>query len=211
MTHQERRLNPEAAREYLLAPIKPVLDRAGEIAGEYSNGFVYTEHILLSVVQVLDEETLRILSDFDTSPEQIATFILFQLTPQDKRDGQGIKYTERAKKALELSLEASRIDHKDQISRKHLLLGLAREGQGGAAGFLEVFGILPEDLALIVNENTRPAHRVKMEIRKVLREVDAIQRNPRLEATPEEYFTLADGIREARKEFFSGIRARFNG
>src|SRR5437762_709147 len=50
------------------------------------------------------------------------------------------KFTERAKKVLELAVqEARQLNHR-YIGTEHLLLGLVREGEGVAAGILESMG-----------------------------------------------------------------------
>src|ERR671914_1431102 len=51
------------------------------------------------------------------------------------------KFTERARKVIELSVdEARRLNH-HYIGTEHLLLGLVREGEGIAAGVLESLGV----------------------------------------------------------------------
>src|SRR5918911_4616925 len=51
------------------------------------------------------------------------------------------KFTERARKVLQLAQEeAQRFNH-NYIGTEHLLLGLVREGEGIAAGVLESLGV----------------------------------------------------------------------
>ena len=52
-----------------------------------------------------------------------------------------IGLTPRAKKVIELAVdEARRLNH-NYIGTEHLLLGLVREGEGIAAGVLEILGV----------------------------------------------------------------------
>src|SRR5919202_1914963 len=50
------------------------------------------------------------------------------------------KFTERAKKVLELAAEEARRMNHNYIGTEHVLLGLVREGEGVAAGVLESMG-----------------------------------------------------------------------
>ncbi|MBM6925752.1 Clp protease N-terminal domain-containing protein, partial [Pseudoflavonifractor phocaeensis] len=56
------------------------------------------------------------------------------------------RFTQRAQTALRLAQEsASELGH-GYVGSEHLLLGLAREGQGVAAKVLQAAGLGPEDL-----------------------------------------------------------------
>src|SRR5260370_6829857 len=50
------------------------------------------------------------------------------------------KFTERARKVLSLAQEEARRFQHDYIGTEHLLLGLVREGEGGAAKVLNNLG-----------------------------------------------------------------------
>jgi ATP-dependent Clp protease ATP-binding subunit ClpC len=55
--------------------------------------------------------------------------------------GGALPFTARAKKALELSLREAIAMGDDHIGSEHVLLGLAREGDGVAGGILRSRGI----------------------------------------------------------------------
>ncbi len=62
------------------------------------------------------------------------------------------KFTERARKVLNLAQEeAQRFGH-NYIGTEHILLGLVREGDGMAAGVLESLGVTPEQVRNEVNK-----------------------------------------------------------
>src|ERR671928_184783 len=62
------------------------------------------------------------------------------------------KFTERARKVLQLAQEeAQRFNH-NYIGTEHLLLGLVREGEGIAAGVLESLGVSLEKVRAQVIE-----------------------------------------------------------
>jgi ATP-dependent Clp protease ATP-binding subunit ClpA len=62
------------------------------------------------------------------------------------------RFTDRARRVIVLAQEEARLLDHDYIGTEHLLLGLAREGQGVAAKALEVLGIRLEALRSQVEE-----------------------------------------------------------
>src|SRR5678810_108038 len=61
------------------------------------------------------------------------------------------KFTERARKVLQLSQEEARRLNHNYIGTEHLLLGLVREGEGIAAGVLESLGVSLDKVRQQVN------------------------------------------------------------
>jgi ATP-dependent Clp protease ATP-binding subunit ClpA len=62
------------------------------------------------------------------------------------------RFTERARRVIVLAQEEARLRNHDHVGTEHLLLGLAREGQGVAAKALEALGIRLEALRAQVEE-----------------------------------------------------------
>jgi ATP-dependent Clp protease ATP-binding subunit ClpC len=62
------------------------------------------------------------------------------------------RFTDRARRVMVLAQEEARLLNHNYIGTEHLLLGLAREGQGGAAKALELLGIRLEALRSQVQE-----------------------------------------------------------
>jgi hypothetical protein len=108
--------------------------------------YIGTEHLLLGLLRVEDGLAARVLGKLDVTLEAsraAVVEIIGRGTGVDvgcHRKGPGIPFTPRAKKVLELSLrEAKVLDH-DYIGTEHLLLGLAREGEGVAIQVLATQG-----------------------------------------------------------------------
>jgi ATP-dependent Clp protease ATP-binding subunit ClpA len=113
---------------------------AQEEARLLGHGYIGTEHILLGLIaegEGLAAQALASLGiGLDAAREQVAEII---------GEGTGepsghIPFTPRAKKVLELSLrEAQRLGD-SYIGTEHVLLGLAREGEGVGAQVLDRLG-----------------------------------------------------------------------
>ena len=56
------------------------------------------------------------------------------------------RFTDRARRAVVLAQEEARLLGHDYVGTEHLLLGLIREGEGGAAMALQALGISLEDV-----------------------------------------------------------------
>src|SRR5919201_4430075 len=102
------------------------------------------------------------------------------------------KFTERARKVLQLAQEeAQRFNH-NYIGTEHLLLGLVREGEGIAAGVLESLGVSLD--------------KVRSQVIYVLNQGPAYERTNAQPGTFTSPGSLVDGAREvvgrARVEAF---------
>ena len=62
------------------------------------------------------------------------------------------RFTDRARRVVVVAQEEARLLNHNYIGTEHLLLGLAHEGQGGAAKALELLGIRLEALRSQVQE-----------------------------------------------------------
>jgi ATP-dependent Clp protease ATP-binding subunit ClpA len=70
----------------------------------------------------------------------------------DKRRGMFARFTERARRAVELTQEEARQLNHNYIGTEHVLLGLLREGEGIAARALRSFGVTHEAVRAQVEE-----------------------------------------------------------
>jgi ATP-dependent Clp protease ATP-binding subunit ClpA len=113
---------------------------AQEEAQLLGHGYIGTEHILLGLLaegEGLAAQALASLEiTLDAAREQVAE-ILGEGTGQP---GDHIPFTPRSKKVLELSLrEAQRLGD-SYIGTEHILLGMAREGEGVGAQVMDRLG-----------------------------------------------------------------------
>ena len=161
---------------------------AQEEARMLGHGYIGTEHILLGLLsegEGLAAQALRALEiTLEAAREQVSE-IIGEGTGQP---GDHIPFTPRTKKVLELSLrEAQRLGD-GFIGTEHILLGLAREGEGVGAQILERLGA-PKDRVIaqvLATARTAPGEELRqvpagrmpaggpVTIREVLRRLDAI-------------------------------------
>ncbi|MGH9182389.1 MAG: Clp protease N-terminal domain-containing protein [Acidimicrobiales bacterium] len=119
-----------------------VVARAQEEARLLNHDHIGTEHLLLGLLVEGQSTAAEVLAELGVRPEAVRAQ-LEQVTGQVRSSPSGLPFSPRAKKVVELSVrEALELNH-DHIGTEHLLLGLAREGEGGAA---RVLGTLGTDL-----------------------------------------------------------------
>jgi hypothetical protein len=121
-----------------------VLVLAQEEARMMDHRFIGTEHLLAGLIREGDGIAAKALEALGVSLEAVRDKV--QETREEPVETSETApngsppFTPRAKKVLELSLrEASRLGHSD-VGTEHLLLGLAREGQGEAVRVLARLG-----------------------------------------------------------------------
>jgi hypothetical protein len=128
-----------------------VLANAKEEARRFQHSYIGTEHILLGLVREEEGVAAKVLANLDVDRNKVRSAVEFIIigsagASHDQGSGQQvsageINLTPRAKKVIELAVdEARRLNH-HYIGTEHLLLGLAREGEGIAAGVLTSLGI----------------------------------------------------------------------
>ncbi|HEX8600307.1 MAG TPA: Clp protease N-terminal domain-containing protein [Chloroflexia bacterium] len=131
-----------------LAPdTKRAIGNAVETAFGLGHQHIGTEHLLLGVLRV-EGLAVQVLSELGFSLEELAGRAYDALQASsgdlDLHQPQGArfdKFTERARKVLQLAQEeAQRFNH-NYIGTEHILLGLVREGDGVAARVLNNLGI----------------------------------------------------------------------
>lgn len=116
-----------------------------------------TEHILLGLTEVEGTIAHDVLSSLGIAPARVRDAIEFIIgkgdrpLPVDKEVG----LTPRGRKVVALAIgESKRAKKSISIEPQHLLLGLAQEGQGIAAGVLESFGVHLERVRAEVTRRT---------------------------------------------------------
>jgi ATP-dependent Clp protease ATP-binding subunit ClpC len=110
---------------------------AQEEAKKLSHGYIGTEHILLGLIHEGKSGAVEALESLGISLDELRQETEENIGRVEEKDlPQHLPWAERAKKALELSLrEALQLGH-NYIGPEHILLGLIREGDSGAAQVL---------------------------------------------------------------------------
>lgn len=120
---------------------RQVIVRAQEESRLLHHGHIGTEHLLLGIVGVPDNPAVLVLAGLGLTPEAVRSAVLAALPPGRAAPSGHIPFTPKAKKALELSLRIALELNHNHIGAEHLLLGLMRVDDGGAAQILAAAGV----------------------------------------------------------------------
>lgn len=119
-----------------------VLVLAQEEAKRFHHSFVGTEHILLGLVREGEGIAAKVLLSLGVELDSVRSEIEKLIGKGDQRSvPQGVNYTPRAKKVIELAIEEGQNLGHNYVGTEHLLLGLIREGEGIAAQVLTNLGV----------------------------------------------------------------------
>jgi ATP-dependent Clp protease ATP-binding subunit ClpC len=120
---------------------RQVVVLAQDEAQALKHNYVGTEHILLGLLREEEGIAARVLRslavELEAVREQVGRIVG---TGEEATSGQ-IPFTPRAKKVLELALREAKDMGHSYIGTEHVLLGLAREGEGVAARILLDLGV----------------------------------------------------------------------
>jgi ATP-dependent Clp protease ATP-binding subunit ClpA len=100
------------------------------------HNYIGTEHLLLGLLREEQGLAARALASLGLELEDVRGRIAAIVGEGEEVTSGQIPFTPRAKQALELSLKESRALDSDFIGTEHILLGLARIGEGVAARVL---------------------------------------------------------------------------
>jgi ATP-dependent Clp protease ATP-binding subunit ClpC len=118
-----------------------VLVLAQEEAKRLNHNFIGTEHLLLGLVREGSGIAARALQNMAVDLNRVRSEVE-RITPKgEKVVQQGISYTPRAKRVVELAIEESQNLGHNYVGTEHLMLGLVREGEGIAAQVLSNMGM----------------------------------------------------------------------
>jgi hypothetical protein len=119
---------------------------AQEEARMLKHNYIGTEHLLLGLLREKEGLAARALESAGVSLERVRAEIVGIVGSGEEVTTGQIPFTPRAKNVMELGLrEALSLGH-NYIGTEHLLLGLAREGDGVAVRILGELGVEPERL-----------------------------------------------------------------
>jgi ATP-dependent Clp protease ATP-binding subunit ClpC len=123
-----------------------VLELATDEAHGFGHNYVGTEHLLLGLLVEEEGAASRYLVDRGVELDDVRRTIERHIGRGETAASQELELVPRARRALALAVdEVRRLGH-GRVGTEHILLGLAREGQGVAAGILDRVGIDIEQL-----------------------------------------------------------------
>ncbi|MCA1838752.1 MAG: hypothetical protein LC723_00260, partial [Actinobacteria bacterium] len=104
-----------------------------EAARELGHGYIGTEHLLLGVLGLVDVCGAEALRSFGMTYESAVESIIEKVGRGSDSPKGHIPFTPRAKKVMELTLREALATGENRLFVDHVVLALAREGQGVAA------------------------------------------------------------------------------
>src|SRR4026207_2426325 len=120
---------------------RKVLTLAQDEAQRFNRNYIGTEHLLLGLVREGEGVAARVLENMNVELSKVRTAVEFIIGRGDRPVVGEVGLTPRAKRGIELAIDAARRLGHNYIGTEHLLLGLVREGEGIAAGVLESLGV----------------------------------------------------------------------
>jgi ATP-dependent Clp protease ATP-binding subunit ClpC len=121
-------------------PSRQVVVLAQDEARALHHNYIGTEHILLGLLREERGLAARVLTAVDVKIEPVRDKVRAIVGEGDEVAAGQIPFTPRAKKVLELGLRESQAMSHDYIGTEHLLLAIAREGDGVAVQILDELG-----------------------------------------------------------------------
>lgn len=129
---------------------RKVLQLAQEEARRFNHNYIGTEHILLGLVREEYGVAGRLLRNLGVDLREVRSQVKTLVSQGERIVAGDIGLTPRAKRVIELAVdEARRLKH-HYVGTEHLLLGLARYGEGMAATIFESLGVPLEEARLRV-------------------------------------------------------------
>jgi hypothetical protein len=111
-----------------------VLDLAKEEALSFDHTYLGTEHLLLGLLREDQASAAQYLASRGIELDKVRDAVLHHIGRGDKPVSGELDYTPRTRRVLALTVDGAQSLGHDRIGTEHILLGLAREGQGIAAG-----------------------------------------------------------------------------
>ena len=157
---------------------RQVVVLAHDEARALKHGYIGTEHILLGLLREKDGLAARVLESLGVTVDDMRAQIERIVgRGHEARLGQ-IPFTPRAKKVLELALrEATSLGH-NYIGTEHILLGLAREGEGVANRILDESGVDAKRIRRELLQRLASAPTVHQEIEIATADVAPARKTP---------------------------------
>jgi ATP-dependent Clp protease ATP-binding subunit ClpA len=121
---------------------KRVLALAQDEAIRFNHNYIGVEHLLLGLVREGEGVAARVLNSLGVELSKARTAVEFIIGRGDSTTSPSeITLSPRTKRVIELAVDEARKLGHGFVGTEHLLLGIAREGQGVASGVLESLGV----------------------------------------------------------------------
>ncbi len=121
------------------ARARRVLVSSQEEAALLGHNYIGTEHLLLGLLRVETGIAADVLKEFDVQLQQVRAMVERVVGRGDAAPDAEHPFTPRAQVVITMAVGGAW--HVPTINAEHILLGLLREGEGLAAGFLETLGV----------------------------------------------------------------------
>ena len=132
---------------------KRVLALAQDEAIRFNHNYIGTEHLLIGLIREEEGVAARALRTLGVELDKARTALGFIVGRGDAATSPSeIMLSPRTKKVIELAMDEARKLGKTGVSTEHILLGVAREGEGIASGILESLGVTMEKARKVVME-----------------------------------------------------------
>ena len=135
---------------------KLVIMRSQQLAMQMGHPIVGTEHMLLSLMAEEQGVANKVIAHLGLSAQRLYEQIQEVMGKSAFPTGQGVPFSPRTKRVMELAREEARELGHNYIGTEHLLLGLIREGEGVAARLLQANNIHLEVVRSAVLEALGP-------------------------------------------------------
>ena len=121
---------------------KRVLALAQDEAIRFNHNYIGVEHLLLGLVREGEGVAARVLNSLGVELSKARTAVEFIIGRGDSTTSPSeITLSPRTKRVVELAIDEARKLGHSHVGTEHLLLGIAREGEGVPSGVLESLGV----------------------------------------------------------------------
>jgi len=138
--------------ERFAAETRQIIVLAQDEAVKLSHDHIGTEHMLLALLQGDQGTSGRALESLGITTARVRWEVLRLVGQGDVRLAGQMSFTPRAKAALEFALHEALAEKAEHIEPRHLLMGIAGEGEGVGARILRERDV---DLELLRSELTQ--------------------------------------------------------
>src|SRR3990170_4619262 len=150
-----------SSREQFVGPFDRFSDRAKRVlafaqdeAIRFNHNYIGTEHILIGLMREEEGVAARALRTLGVELDKARTALGFIIGRGDAATSPSeITLSPRTKKIIEFAIDEARQLGQTRVNTEHILLGLAREGEGIASGILESLGVTMAKVRHVVIES----------------------------------------------------------